>query len=322
LFNFLLTVPLILNGLVMKSLFFVLGLLSLTFISDHSIAATSNAAVPAVKKPSLGDFFPGAPAWVSRIHGGASLGSDSSPSYELETTQPLWQADDLAHNVFAQGRVSRRAGKWTLNFGSGYRYLAPDATWLLGANVFYDTQINDGHKRLGFGGEAMQSYLTFRTNFYKGITGWKRIESAANYYIEERALNGYDVGIEGPLPYLPWARLFVSHYKWNATITTDTYGVETKLRADLTPNLSLDFGGSADNKDYALFTKIRFSFGDSTPGRDTFLSKRLSDKAFEARDLKPHVLDPVERHNDIVTERRIVAAGSVTGVRVVIRRGN
>lgn len=293
--------------------------LSLDGPESSSARITSSAES---KRPGLSGLWPEAPEWLSRVYVEGSLSSDSNPNYSIETIQPLWQPENKNQAFFTQLRTGYRSGNWTMNAGLGYRYLTPDQQWLLGGNTFFDTQLNDAHRRLGFGAEVMQSYLTFRSNLYKSLTGWKVVEEHPTYIVSERALSGVDAGLEGPIPYLPYLRLEASYYHWGATVSDDINGINAKLKMAVSSNLSVDLGGSHDNDGNAVYVNLRFSPGSSRSNDSTFTTTPFSAKAFEPRDLKAHMLDRVERHNDIVTERKVTATGSVSGVRIVIRRGS
>lgn len=276
----------------------------------------------ALKTPYSSGFFQDMPDWLGRVRVEGHLDSDNAPEFSLETTQPIWQSQDLSHTVFTQDRVGFSDDQWTINMGGGYRYLLEDRSWIFGGNAFYDIQATDDHHRWGIGVEALQSYLTFRFNNYTGITGWKTIESAPNYAIQERAMSGYDFQAEGPVPYLPWARLSGTGYRWDATSRSDILGATAKLSMNVSRSVVVDVGGGADNAGHSVFTKLRLSLGEAKSVESTMMSETVDEKPFKPRDLSKHTLDRVERQNTIVTERRTVAVGSVTGVGVVIRRGN
>ena len=48
------------------------------------------------------------------------------------------------------------------NLGFGYWFLNSDQSMMFGANTFYDQDLSENHKRVGFGLEAKASMLNFR----------------------------------------------------------------------------------------------------------------------------------------------------------------
>ena len=59
--------------------------------------------------------------------------------------------------IFNQTSINTHDGDETINVGFGTRKLLNDNTLILGANVFYDQQFTENHKRTGAGVEAITS---------------------------------------------------------------------------------------------------------------------------------------------------------------------
>ena len=138
-------------------------------------------------------------------------------------------------NVFWQlsGRSGGGGGDYgddrtTFNAGLGYRWLTDSKDWLLGVNVFYDRETSGGHSRLGGGGEAKSKLLDLYTNSYWGLSGTHRSGGW-----EEEVRDGFELGVAGRLPSLPWLETRLEHQWWNGTLGEDdekglSYGVTIK----------------------------------------------------------------------------------------------
>jgi hypothetical protein len=264
------------------------------------------------------------PEWLARTSGEFYYDSDGRElRFSLDTIQPLLFSPDLTHTIFVQGRGSYQDELWTANAGLGYRYLTPSRDWMLGINGFYDRNWDPNHQRWGVGAEIMGRHLTFRSNYYNAVTGWKKISETTNTRVEEKALDGFDAGLETPLPYMPWARASFGYYGWNVEDADDIDGFRGSVKMDLTGWTRLETGVMADNKDTEAFVKLRFSLGEPA-GVETTLADTgfTTDMPFQGRDLTKHRLDKVERHDNIAVQRRTVNknTGGTTGG-VIIGRG-
>ena len=87
---------------------------------------------------------------LSRLELDYTLSGDGIDEYSLLTVQPLWEAQDLRHNIFAQGSYANKqisdlgtessSRRDTVNLGLAYRYITPDKQHMFGANAFFDHQ--------------------------------------------------------------------------------------------------------------------------------------------------------------------------------------
>ena len=70
----------------------------------------------------------------------------------LLTVQPLYEAENLSHNLFAQGSFmfSDEMGR-TANAGIAYRYATSDQKHIYGINMFFDHQWPYAHNRMSIG---------------------------------------------------------------------------------------------------------------------------------------------------------------------------
>lgn len=257
------------------------------------------------------------PDWLKRTDINVEGMDQSKPTWSVETVQPLYQTPDtLRDTVFFQGRWGRRSSDNTFNLGLGYRRLLDDKSWLLGINGFYDTTTEYHHQRYGVGAEAIGQYVTFRTNYYKAISGDKTISTTNGVTETERALDGYDYEVDAPLPYLPWMRVAATSYRWKSATAgvSDSRGDKLTLRGNLSEHLSMELGRSVDNYSSGNFVKISYNFvGTPTNGvESTMFGNLKSAGAFEARDLTKHTLDKVQRQNDIIVQKTRSGSGGIT----------
>jgi len=95
---------------------------------------------------------------VGYRHGYSSLNL-----FYASPTQARWGLPfiDLRGHVF-------NTGKWAANAGLGWRYLGPDACWVVGANVYYDYRRSHGnnYNQVSFGLEALGARWELRANGY------------------------------------------------------------------------------------------------------------------------------------------------------------
>ena len=264
------------------------------------VAATALAA------PALA--ADGAGSWLDRTTLSVSDGSDSDIEYEIETIQPLMQTPETkTHTVFVQGRVAKQDKNETVNVGLGYRHLNADETMLMGVNAFYDATTEYGHRRASLGLEAIGKAFTARANIYSALSKEKKkVSGSVTTY--QSALDGYDVSLDMPVPYTPWARLQATGYKFSALKDfKDVSGSRITLAGNLNQNLSFEAG--ADDNNYNgtdSFVKLTYSLsGISTNGITATLEEGMfGETAYGERDLKAHTLDKVVRNNNVVVQTR------------------
>lgn len=275
-------------------------------------ANVANAAVSkgqSVLNQAIGNDMPD---WAKRIETDIRFNEDLEPTGSILTVQPLYQDADKRHTVFTQLSYLNYEQfddrKNTTNAGLGYRHVAMNNSLLLGANVFYDYEWDEGHERLGVGGEVKMAMVDFTANYYDALSGSKTI--SAN--VTERALDGFDLELRSQVPYMPWARAGVGYFKWDGEDFDDVQGVKASLDMDITPNMGFEIGLSDDDddtQDTQVFANLTFSFGNNNAARPlsdntgTLVTHGIDEKPFVMRDMRNHTLNKVRRQNKIVTER-------------------
>jgi adhesin/invasin len=226
--------------------------------------------------------------------------------YSIVTVQPLSQTEDKSETVFFQGSVysfkNHGQKRPTLNLGVGKRWLSEDKSEITGINLFYDFESKSKHSRASLGAEYKRSAFEANANAYWGVSSKKSvtIDGVAE---DEEVLDGYDVNAKGQVPYLPWAKITGTHYKWKRDTKDDieggTVGIELKLNSATT----LEAGFQDDNAmDKSDFVKLTYKFG--TDGKSTnFTADSVAFR--DGADMTDHLLDKVKRKNKIITSRGV-----------------
>ncbi len=228
-----------------------------------------------------------------------------SPSYQLETIQPLSDIEDddtqllflQAALLSTQNHGSRRP---TLNLGIGQRYLVEDEQAVAGVNLFLDYEANSSHKRASLGLEYQRHHFSAALNYYQALSNQKIIDG----YIEQ-VLSGHELNLSGQLPYLPWARIKASQYHWDQQQSEDIQGKRLGLALQLSSALSLELGQQRESQsqpqNYAELSLEWPAQEQRTP------ELSLSASMFAPSDnMQLSALDWVERDHKIRIEKTLV----------------
>lgn len=285
--------------------------------------ATGATADPAelaksIIKWGMGRAFEGLPDWAKRIEFNWDFGIGKS-DFSLLTVQPLYRSSDWIDTVLTQVRAAWvENDAFTTNLGLGYRRLLLGELLLVGGNMFYDADWTDHHKRLGWGLELRSTAFELNSNYYKAITGMRKITQ----FIIERALDGYDVELGVQLPFLPWAHAFGRYGYWDGVESKNIHDNSASIRMRLFSFLEVEAGRFDDNvKDPDYFVSVRVSLGGT---RGKAASEKLVDsQPWRLETMRDHTLNRVRRDNNIRVERitkaapGAAAAGTIT---VSVRR--
>ena len=186
------------------------------------------------------------------------------------------------------------------NLGIGYRFLNSDQSMMFGANTFYDQDLSEKHKRVGFGLEASAAMLDFNFNEYRKATNVKVISGTA-----EQALSGRDINLTSQIPYMPWAAFNYNSYYFEAEkAAQDLKGDIYSLEMDLNPSLGFDLSkdnSSVNGADDVWSYKLTFVY----PPKDdkpTLLDGVIAPDMFVKQNMKSKLKDKVRRENNIVIE--------------------
>lgn len=209
-----------------------------------------------------------------------SLSGDGLDGYSALTVQPLWDSEDLRHNVFVQGSYANKEvqdleadtsdRRDTVNAGLAYRYIMPDEQHMFGANAFFDHQWPYHHNRMSLGLDYKTSLYGVAVNKYIGLSDWR----ARGDGYEEKALGGEDVELSGRLPQAPELELFAKGYHWEQEKTAalnpdgdDIFGYQ--FSAEYTPINALTIRSSAtrdnemDDTEGEVTLRLNYTFGQS-----------------------------------------------------------
>jgi hypothetical protein len=237
----------------------------------------------------------------------------------IETVQPLYQDFDKSNTVFTHGRMTFQDERGTYSLGFGYRRLLSEEL-LAGANTFFDFQDLNKHYRAGFGLEAIGKKLEGRLNTYFGLSPTRKIWETATAAQYEKVVDGFDMELGGPIPYLPWLKLFGSYYYYDFKKFSDMDG--WKIRGEIKPVecLTVNLEVYDDNKgdtEYRVDGRINLAFNDFTLG--SLLSAfKLAREPYPEVDLRERTLDRVERNFNIQVEKWVEGATAT----IEIRRGD
>ena len=243
---------------------------------------------------SLGEMFPTAEV-------GLTSGKTQKVKGNILVVKPLSDIDDKENILFTQGSIYFSDGnRETLNLGIGKRKLLNNDTLMLGANLFYDQELDYDHQRASLGIEAISSVASLRANQYYGLSGWETGVGGT----QEKALYGNDIELGAPLPYLPWTNFYLRSFNWEgASGAADLKGDEMSLEAKLPFGLNVEVGkrsndGNTKDRKFLNLTwtccnkKDEPNFG-------------ISDKAYNLTSVADQRFVKVRRQNLIVKQKEM-----------------
>lgn len=213
--------------------------------------------------------------------------------------------DTKDYVLFSQISLHRTDDLNQANIGLGVRHFTPDNA-MLGANIFYDYELNRSHSRAGFGVEYWRNYVRLGANTYFGLSGWKDSWDIDDYL--ERPANGWDVSAEGWLPAYPQLGASIQFEKYygkdvglfgSDNLQENPYAVTGEI--SYTPIPLIRFSaqrkqGQHNVHDTAFGVEVNYRPGVS-------LAEQLSsDNVVVMREVQNRRYDFVERNNNIVLE--------------------
>ncbi len=271
------------------------------------LAISANAAeTDAVKQGILSSMTSGISSSIAEMIGGEgdtevqiSARENSKPEFSIMTVMPI-SVHPGKDAWFVQLQLNntqiRSVNRYTTNVGLGYRNLSANKNTMIGGNVFIDYDAK-GNSRYSLGFEFRTAVFDILINHYEAISGQKTVGD-----FKERALNGNDMSINGQVPYLPWAKINLTHYEWKKVNNSkNSKGDKLSFELLLTPSVVLEFGVDDNNiqkKDN--FAKIAFVYPPREgPSASTDL---IADEAFPEGDMSSQLLSKVKRSNKITLE--------------------
>ena len=280
---------------------------------------TATNSYESYKNSSKYDFF-------TNSEGSIAFSEDSDGDtlvdFNFLTVVPIRQSEDFKDTYFAQVSIGSMEQfgdrRITTNFGLGYRNYNSDNNMVLGVNTFYDHEFSSNHYRASIGLEMKKDLLDLNFNYYEALSGKKTIK-IDNTNGTEKALDGFDVEIGHPLPYLPWTKAFLSYYKYQGYQGDDPFGFRYSAELALHDNIDLEAGYNDDRQSDGVdqnywFAKITYKLQPNTgPTLFGTYSEPISERAFGKRDVKDTLLKKVRRNNKIMIERSQNGSFKVSG---------
>ena len=185
------------------------------------------------------------------------------------------------------------------NFGLGYRKLSNDNSSMIGANLFYDRDLQEDHSRVSLGLEAKAGILDFHFNHYEAASLQKIVDGT-----KEQSLGGMDYTLATEVPYMPWMKFNFTGYKHEADLASeDTKGKKYISEMNLTSSLvfEVEYDESGNNADDFTSARITFVYPprNSNP---SLVDGFLSTDAFRTKDMSTTLSQKVKRNNNIAIE--------------------
>ncbi|MGO4552551.1 ZirU family protein [Lysobacter sp. 2RAF19] len=248
--------------------------------------------------------------FLQRLDGGITLGSEGDVDVNLKTMGMLYGGEDKRHYLLTQFGVHNEGDRATANVGLVYRWIAPGDTWLLGANVFYDHDFDNGAHRVGLGVEAATQSLRFFANTYAPASdAWKTIDEAPDF--EERAASGYDLGLTWSPTRAPGLDLTVKGSRWHGD-QVDVFGTGQTYKDPFVLTTKVSYSpvplfGIALEHDSAMGTgtrDTRVSFNFKYQLNESLGAQKARKNVAQKNDIRQRATDFVERENKIITEIR------------------
>jgi hypothetical protein len=158
----------------------------------------------------------------------------------------------------------------------------------------------------------LTSVADFRVNSYTALSDTKTVNGA-----EETALDGMDMEMALPLPYLPNTRIHAKRFKWEGENGgNDIEGDTLSLRSALPLGFTLEAGTTSyDNNaaNDADFVSISFNVARFHQQQYVEQPQLISNKAYALVDITERRFEKVRRSNQIVKQVRNAGTVVVKG---------
>ena len=260
--------------------------------NSNELANNLKSKIDQLLNETLSEMFPMAEF-------GLSTGNTNEVTGSIIVINPLSDIENKSTSTFFQGSLFLSDdSRETINLGLAKRKLVSEGTMLLGANVFYDHELDHNHQRASIGLDAITSVGAITYNEYWGLSGKKT--GVDNF--KEEALDGRDLSVGIPFPYLPTTSVNLRSFKWiGVDGTEDLEGNDFSLRARISRfNFEVghrDFDGVSDDEDFARITY--------TCCKNEYEKFEISDKAFSGVSVENKRFAKIERENLIVKQKEM-----------------
>ena len=263
----------------MKNLIFIFILFFTTTSYGKEVVSTllSKTAQKAEEKAeaAVNDMFDNIEVSFSGFYKG-------KPSYEITTILPLYEAS--GRNTFVQGHLSTQADIEMFNIGLVQRHALYENKLIAGYNFFYDRDLDNSHERFGIGADLLSSLGDVHLNYYDAVTDFVVVNGKREY-----TLDGFDVQIAFPLPYLPTSKLYAEVFSWNGINSSRDLEGETYSIKSLFPyGMSLEFGKTSydqisRDEEFVTLSVNLYKFKQNKNSISEELSKMYSSVPYDLR---------------------------------------
>jgi hypothetical protein len=242
----------------------------------------------------LSDLFP-------TVEVDYSIADGEKPLTGILVVAPLLDSgDDIENTIFNQTSIFHQDGRTTLNLGLGYRRLVMQNLVLLGVNSFYDYEFEYDHQRASLGAEFRTSIGEINANYYWGLSNLRTLSSGTT----ERALDGYDLEVGIPLPFINWATFYTKVFRWHGVERADLDGNQYSLK--LNPPLGTGWAVEAivsDREEGDAIKTLQISYDFFAEEKDSTRSiPWVGTQAYQLETMEDHRFEKVRRENRIVKE--------------------
>ena len=224
------------------------------------------------------------------------LRENYKPDFSILGTRELKKLDN--GNYFMQFSLMSTEKlndeRYVGNLGLGTRRLSDDKKLLSGLNLFLDID-DEENVRASIGAEVKNAVLQLTSNYYK------KIDDGTAF---EKVLDGYDIQLTSQVPYLHWANVFASSYKWYGVERDDIEGKKYGSELFLTPSLNLEI--AYDDKrieglDDEYYAKLIYVYPPRTTSPTALdgVSKIMWKKE---KDMSGELISKIKRQNKIMVE--------------------
>ena len=273
----------------------ILVIIFSVFISTANAADITNKFVnnfSSYLNNTLSEMFPTAEVSLSS-------GSTNEVTGSILVVKPLSDINDNENILFTQGSLFLSDNsRETLNLGIGKRKLLNDDTLIIGANLFYDHELDYDHQRASVGIEAISSVGSLRLNQYYGLSNKKKGLNDVN----EEALDGQDIEVGAPLPYLPWTNFSYRSFEWKGVDgTEDQKGDEISLEAKFS-GFNIEVGKRSNDGSTKDNEFIKLTWTCCSKDQEEI---SVSDTAYKLTSVADQKFVKVERQNLIVKQKEM-----------------
>ena len=222
--------------------------------------------------------------------------------YKIRTVQPLNINESNGDTVFFQGMIGNfdQFGKYRIgtNLGIGFRNFNTNYSKMYGYNLFYDSEPDPGHQRIGMGLEFKQSRFGISNNYYLGLSGKKSYGVSG---MKEEVLDGVDIIVSGLIPRFEWIETDLSYAYWDSVASSDLYEIKLGLNFSLNDYLTMKLEAEDDNKSSITYNAgISINFGGKKSNKVSLFG---SNQNIVEEDMRAYNLIPVKRSEKLTLEQ-------------------